>query len=566
MTGALQQCVSPIARAGRGLLSNTADRLVLGLVVTATVVMVAFVCTAPIGAVIFRVTDDAYYYFKVASRVMAGEGCTFDGINATNGFHPLWMLCLLPVYWVLGADPEVGLRGALGLVTLVAGGTFWVAYNCVKAYAGRAAGAVAAAALLAPICLNPLLNGLETGLLTLLLFGTLWACRDAGLLSLHAGRGRNVALGALLALVFLCRLDTAFFVLATVALIGLRWVTHREGRVPLGRLVVKYLEVGLTGLALTGPYLLWNLATFGHLTPISGALKSSFPAVGFSLDKLDKPYVMLALAELVFALIVLLWLRVGRMRGKGYEATDDELGLGGRADVLWALWLGCAVHLANTLLFMNWAVHWWHFASYVPLVVMTGALGFAYVHDMFRRARWVTALALVGVLSTSAYGLHWDAGRRGAHHAPWYEAALWARANLPPDAVVGMTDCGLVGYFCNRATVNLDGVINGYEYQEALRTGALADYLHRCGVTHIADYEVSYPERAYVVRLPARFSKDAGGALVAGPEAEIYRSETYSDSVHCDGGIHFAIWELARLRIVNDAAQLEAAPTRVDGK
>ena len=36
--------------------------------------------------------DDAYYYFKVAQNISEGHGSTFDGINLTNGYHPLWML------------------------------------------------------------------------------------------------------------------------------------------------------------------------------------------------------------------------------------------------------------------------------------------------------------------------------------------------------------------------------------------------------------------------------------------------------------------------------------------
>ena len=43
-------------------------------------------------------TDDAYFYFKVAQNILAGHGSTFDQINLTNGFHPLWMLICLAVF------------------------------------------------------------------------------------------------------------------------------------------------------------------------------------------------------------------------------------------------------------------------------------------------------------------------------------------------------------------------------------------------------------------------------------------------------------------------------------
>jgi len=42
--------------------------------------------------------DDAYYYFKVAQNISEGHGSTFDGINPTNGYHPLWMLVCVPIF------------------------------------------------------------------------------------------------------------------------------------------------------------------------------------------------------------------------------------------------------------------------------------------------------------------------------------------------------------------------------------------------------------------------------------------------------------------------------------
>ncbi|RIK27074.1 MAG: hypothetical protein DCC54_04475, partial [Anaerolineae bacterium] len=44
------------------------------------------------------IRDDAYYYFKVAQNISEGLGSTFDGINPTNGYHPLWMLVCIPIF------------------------------------------------------------------------------------------------------------------------------------------------------------------------------------------------------------------------------------------------------------------------------------------------------------------------------------------------------------------------------------------------------------------------------------------------------------------------------------
>lgn len=54
--------------------------------------------------------DDAYYYFKVAQNISEGNGSTFDGINPTNGYHPLWMLVCVPIFALARFDVILPLR------------------------------------------------------------------------------------------------------------------------------------------------------------------------------------------------------------------------------------------------------------------------------------------------------------------------------------------------------------------------------------------------------------------------------------------------------------------------
>src|SRR5262245_58636191 len=54
--------------------------------------------------------DDAYYYFKVAQNISEGHGSTFDGIDVTNGYHPLWMLVCIPIFALARFDLILPLR------------------------------------------------------------------------------------------------------------------------------------------------------------------------------------------------------------------------------------------------------------------------------------------------------------------------------------------------------------------------------------------------------------------------------------------------------------------------
>ncbi len=66
---------------------------------------------APIDRVLGRVPDDALFYLVFARNLTAGRGVTFDGIDATSGFHPLWLaiVACLP----LGDGPATGVRALI---------------------------------------------------------------------------------------------------------------------------------------------------------------------------------------------------------------------------------------------------------------------------------------------------------------------------------------------------------------------------------------------------------------------------------------------------------------------
>ena len=520
------------------------DRTVAGLIIVMTVARIAYVIMADPVNLTFRSTDDAYYYFNVARHIVAGDGMTFDGINTTNGFHPLWMLMLLPVFAII-SEPTAALRAVFVMVTGIAALNLWVAYRCVVHWAGRGAGLFGVCLLFAPFFLNAMVNGLETGLLILALFILIRAEQRWSLLSVDAPLPANVLLGVLLAFVFLSRLDGVFVVLAVMTAIAWIALPHRSGG-SWGTVVGKLVSVGLPALVLVAPYLLFNMLRFGHLVPISGALKSSFPQVSFAGMRLSHLSTRLALMQIAMSTAAITICLLARRTTRRPDRVTDRV-----PAILWVLYGAGLLHLVNTLLFMNWAVHWWHFASYVPATIILTAMAFdAWVRRLGNGRVWTTT-GVVLAAAASAAMLRADTVRRGDHHKPWYHAALWANAHLPPSAVLAMTDCGLFGYFCRRPTVNLDGVINGYEYQRALRDHRLRAYLKKCNVTHIADYEVHYGEGPYRIRLPARLYRRPGGLILATPQAETYHSDPYGNAFDRDDAIHFAIWPIDRLTIID---------------
>ena len=64
-------------------------------------------------------TDDAFYYFKTAQNVSEGFGFTFDRINLTNGFHPLWEFICIPIFALARINLILPLRVLIGLMGII---------------------------------------------------------------------------------------------------------------------------------------------------------------------------------------------------------------------------------------------------------------------------------------------------------------------------------------------------------------------------------------------------------------------------------------------------------------
>lgn len=177
-------------------------------------------------------TDDAYFYFVVARNIVNGRGITFDGFGPASGFHPLWMLVILPIFATLKGDVILPLRALIVLMGALNAGTTYLVYRILQhglspllALSGAAMWAFTPA-IHSISARNGLESPLSTFLIAALLFAAL-ACEDTP----HPPLRRIAWVGILGSLAFLARLDNIF----TVSLVGL-WLVLR--RLPLRSLLI----------------------------------------------------------------------------------------------------------------------------------------------------------------------------------------------------------------------------------------------------------------------------------------------------------------------------------------
>lgn len=88
--------------------------------------------------------DDAYYYFKVAQNITEGLGSSFDGINLTNGYHPLWMIICIPIFALARFDVILPLRILLIVIAIMQITTSILLYRLIKKYLSNAVAILAA--------------------------------------------------------------------------------------------------------------------------------------------------------------------------------------------------------------------------------------------------------------------------------------------------------------------------------------------------------------------------------------------------------------------------------------
>ncbi|CAG1004985.1 hypothetical protein ANAEL_03286 [Anaerolineales bacterium] len=167
--------------------------------------------------------DDAYYYFKVAQNITEGLGSTFDGINMTNGYHPLWMLVCIPVFAFARFDLILPLRILMMVIGVLNAATAVIIYRLVKGNLSHAVAILAASfwAFNSIIYESVYMLGLETALAAFavaLFIYKLWQFEKQWRTGPVTAR-RIAILAVCATLVMFSRLDLVF-----LAIIGGIWI------------------------------------------------------------------------------------------------------------------------------------------------------------------------------------------------------------------------------------------------------------------------------------------------------------------------------------------------------
>lgn len=423
--------------------------------------------------------DDAFYYFVVARNVAEGAGFTFDRLHATNGFHPLWLASIVPVFALLNGD-ALPLRAVMAIQIVLVALAVVLVFRALHERLGIGAAAASLALVTLPGSASVLAGGLESSLV-LLTFVMTWIYFERAVDSDEQSLGRWLAIGCLCAAAFLARFEALVLVPVCVVL-GRRSLRKEPRRAAM------LLAPPIVAMV---AFIVWNRAGFGTWLPVSGLVKAEWAARGTPWDRLAKafelPWAVLARAGIhvaatpaglilrtvrLSALLVLAW----RFRGAlGVWTRSSRAGFPLVAGAAWV-----ALDMVAGLTIEPW--------NRVPIYLCTAVLFGACVSVRRRVAACVTVLLFVAALGQ----LFWTARTLGGHGTTYstyrYQAALWLREKTAENTRVGSWNAGLLGYFSHRSVVNLDGLVNDRRYFEDVIVGRDLDgYLRRERIDWLAD-------------------------------------------------------------------------------
>ncbi len=492
-----------------------------------------FFARADIHKLILITPDDAHYFFQIARNVAGGLGQSFDGINPTNGFQPLWMYLLVPLFWLFHGAPEFLVKVCMIYQLPYLAVAAWLLWKLWNGLSGSRA-ALLGTILYIPSVLITSAKGMESCVLVLTITALIYAAWKYEIFS-KRNPTDELLFGVLLGLVFLARLDMVFFALV-IGFIGLSQSIKERSSSPM----VRVLLIGAGSALVVMPYLLYNKVAFGSMMPISGQLKSTFPVISFSLDNvLHHTRTKLATVGLMFVYLVWYWgtKQSGKQKSKSGQIAPGRSFY--RAAVA-ALAAGNLLHYIYTALFLEWAVGGgWHYTSY-NLFFVLAAVEWVQTYALDQKSLFTKLypVAMIALLIASAVFVHFNTAGGQNHHVAnlcSYDAAVWARKNTQPDEVFAFKDTGVFGFYANRKTINLDGLVNNMEFQDAVKQQNLHGYFEKKSVDYLVyhafdlydsvrvgygDFAIEFWAKKYGVTSEIMHYKESD---------ELFRSKTYRD-------------------------------------
>jgi hypothetical protein len=401
--------------------------------------------------------DDFFYYLVVAKNLVLHGASTFNGLQTTNGYHPLWLLTIALLYKIFRTQMSFFVALSVLIWVLVCGS--YRALRRTQSSLGIGGDAGLAWALLSITCMAVLSrSGMEIGL-ALFCLSLFWERMATRPLERQTPAAAFVS-GLLASALVLSRLDAC---LVVAAYGGLTLIAPSGAR----RTAVKQIFYFGAGLLPVAIYFAINRIEFGTMLPISGIaknLKSTwFPSAStvsiLSLPRLIN--ILFTWPSLALCALFLLHMLRGRADADGAVPAD-------RRRVQLCVALHPIIFYSVLSFSSDWPMWWiWYLYPLVPVCALLGPTLIARWMPLTRSASlWLAAAVTCGSLVII---LNRVRNERPAVLSFQRALGLQEFAATHP-GLYGMGDtAGLASYLMPAPVLQLEGLVGDKPFVDRIR-------------------------------------------------------------------------------------------------
>jgi hypothetical protein len=447
------------------------------------------------------IQDDSYLALTIARNIAKGLGPLY-GTNFTNGFQPLYVFLMAPIYAIFPNDLITPVHLALIMLTIFDTLTLYMLYKLVslKSQSPIAPFIIMTAWIFNTYVILMTLNGLETAI-AMFFIAICYYYYQTNCRQLHEGNsvGPFVILGVLLGLAMLARIDNA--ILAMVIGIAIIIGNFKAGKSKTA-IIRNMLILFASALVVYSPWMIYSYHYTGSIFPVSGRavrlialaeVNNNPTLTNWYFPQFLRAFMHTAARNPIY-IVMLLGLIAALPRYTGISFREIKARLEQHN-----VYLSFCILLFGSYAFYIFGS--WFFSRYLYPIMLLFILYLSEVIDCYiinirsiriKRLFVPTFIIFLIVVAPARPSFRNYFFKKDTTHWGYMNLGLWARDNFPEGTIIGAPQTGALGYFANNLTViNLDGVVNRKAY-EANRRRENIEYIRQCGIKYVIDWKAEW--------------------------------------------------------------------------